>query len=61
MSYTIPSKEELLKKATDVIDIEIEALKALKNDLDASFEELIRKCIATLDGGGKLVLCGVRR
>ncbi|MBO4511168.1 MAG: KpsF/GutQ family sugar-phosphate isomerase [Victivallales bacterium] len=59
MSYTIPTKDELLKRAADVIDIEIEALQALKSDLDASFEELIKKCISTLEGGGKLVLCGV--
>ncbi len=59
MPYKIPDKKELIQKATDVIDVEIEALKALKNDLDDSFVELIKKCMATLDNGGKLVLCGV--
>lgn len=59
MPYTIPEKQELIKRATDVIDIEIDALKALKNDLDESFVELIKKCLVTLEGGGKLVLCGV--
>ena len=52
-------KESILKKATDVIDIEIEALQALKNDLGDAFVDLVHRCLNILQNGGKLVLCGV--
>ena len=53
------SKNEILKCATDVIDIEIEALQTLKTDLGDAFVELVRRCLHILHNGGKLVLCGV--
>lgn len=53
------NKKNVLKCANDVIDIEIEALKALKTDLDDAFVDLVKRCIKTIADGGKLVLCGV--
>ncbi len=52
-------KEEILKHATDVIDIEIEALNALRGDLGDAFIELVNRALEILKNGGKLVLCGV--
>ncbi len=56
MEYT---DKQILKKANEVIDIEIEALNALKGDLGDSFVELVRRCMSTIENGGKLVLCGI--
>lgn len=59
MASNLPDKQAMLKRAADVIDIEIDALKALKNDLGDSFVDLVERCLAVLKNGGKLVLCGV--
>jgi len=49
----------VLDKAREVIDIEIEGLRQVKNQLGADFEKLVESCVSVLDNGGKLVLCGV--
>lgn len=58
-SYDKLDKNAVLKRAQNVIDIEIDALKALKNDLGDAFVTLVAKCLETHERGGKLVLCGV--
>ena len=49
----------VLDKAKEVFDIEIEGLHRVKEQLNSDFEKLVETCIRILDGGGKLVLCGV--
>ncbi|MCP3968119.1 MAG: KpsF/GutQ family sugar-phosphate isomerase [Lentisphaerae bacterium] len=50
---------DIVKKAREVIDIEIEGLKALRDNLNGSFEKMVEECLATQERGGKLVLTGV--
>ena len=52
-------KDNILKRAYEVLDIEIEGLQTLKNDLGDSFVELVQRCLAVQEKGGKLVLTGV--
>ncbi len=52
-------KQSILTNATEVIDIEIEALQTLKTDLGDAFVDLVHRCLTILQNGGKLVLCGV--
>ena len=52
-------KKRILERASEVIDIEMEALTALKSDLGDAFVELVERCLEILSRGGKLVLCGV--
>lgn len=59
MSSTRPDRQAILQRATEVIDIEIEGLKALRDGLGAPYVELVERCLCTLRDGGKLVLCGV--
>ncbi len=59
MSQQMPSKEEILGKATEVFDIEINGLQTLRSELGDDFVECVRKCLETIGRGGKLVLTGV--
>ncbi|HQC52304.1 MAG TPA: SIS domain-containing protein, partial [Lentisphaeria bacterium] len=59
MSSTRPDRQAILQRATEVIDIEIEGLKALRDGLGDPYVELVERCLCTLRDGGKLVLCGV--
>lgn len=52
-------KQSILKRAYEVLDIEIEGLQTLKQDLGDSFVELVQRCLAVQEKGGKLVLTGV--
>ncbi len=52
-------KEKILSRAREVFDIEIEGIRALRDHLDHSFEELVERCSGAIDRGGKLVLTGV--
>ncbi len=49
----------IIAKAQEVFDIEIEGLKTLRDNIDGQFEVLIEKCVETLDNGGKLVIAGI--
>lgn len=49
----------ILGRASEVIDIEMEALATLKKDLDDAFVELVSRCLDILKQGGKIVMCGV--
>ena len=49
----------ILKKAKEVISIEIEGLEALKNNLNEDFVKLAQACCETLDKGGKIVITGI--
>jgi arabinose-5-phosphate isomerase len=50
---------DLIRKARDVFDIEIEALRQVRDSLGDDFVSLVKRCIKVLDGGGKIVLSGV--
>ena len=50
---------KILDRAREVFDTEIEGLNYLKSNLNGSFEQLVAKCMETLDRGGKLVFSGV--
>ncbi len=49
----------IIAKAQEVFDIEIEGLKTLRDNIDGQFEVLVDKCVETLDNGGKLVIAGI--
>ncbi len=51
--------DKIIKKAREVLDIEIEGLKSVRDRLDGEFIELVNTCIKVLDNGGKIVLSGV--
>ena len=51
--------ESTINYAKEILDIEIEGLKYLKDNLDSNFDTLIAECVKTLDNGGKLVLSGI--
>lgn len=51
--------EKVLKYAKEVLDIEIEGLKNVRDMLDGEFENLVAKCAEVLDNGGKIVISGV--
>lgn len=59
MSESLPSREEILQKATEVFDIEIDGLQTLRASLGDGFVECVWKCLETIRRGGKLVLTGV--
>lgn len=50
---------DIIHKAKEVFDIEIEALQHLRDNLDGEFSALTKECAAILDAGGKLVLAGI--
>ncbi len=50
---------KVLDRAREVFDIEITGLETVKANLGDSFEQLVAKCYATLEQGGKLVVTGV--
>ncbi|MBR2720303.1 MAG: KpsF/GutQ family sugar-phosphate isomerase, partial [Lentisphaeria bacterium] len=52
-------KRSTLDIAKEVFDIEIEGVVTLRDKLDAGFEELVDRCAAAIDAGGKIVLTGV--
>ena len=51
--------KNIIAKAQEVFDIEIEGLKTLRDNINGQFETLVEKCVETLDNGGKLVLTGI--
>jgi len=51
--------KDIVKTASEVLDIEIEGLIFLKENLGESFSNLVIDCEKTLDQGGKLVLTGI--
>ena len=59
MQTSRPDRQAILQRATEVIDIEIEGLKAIRDGLGEPYVELVERCLNTLRDGGKLVLCGV--
>ncbi len=53
------NNSEILDKAAEVFDIEIEALKSVRGSLGESFVRLVRKALETTENGGKIVVCGI--
>lgn len=51
--------DNIIEKAKEVFDIEIEGLKQVRDSLGDEFIRLINTCVKILDGGGKIVLSGV--
>ena len=54
-----PSAQEILQRATEVLDIEISGLTAIRDGLGQPFVDLVRRCLEILGAGGKIVLSGV--
>lgn len=54
-----PVSVDVLARAREVIDIEIEGLRTVRDDLGAPFVRLVRYSLDVLQGGGKLVFCGI--
>jgi arabinose-5-phosphate isomerase len=53
------NSDNILEKAREVFDIEVEALLQVKDQLDNEFTRLVQECVRVLDSGGKIVLSGV--
>ncbi|NOY75032.1 MAG: KpsF/GutQ family sugar-phosphate isomerase [Kiritimatiellaeota bacterium] len=50
---------DIINKAREVFDIEMEALQCLRDNLNGEFTTLVEECVRILDSGGKLVLAGI--
>ena len=50
---------DILKKAREVIDLEIAGIDNIKNQLDEEFEKLVHTAQRVLDNGGKIVVSGI--
>lgn len=50
---------EILRRAAEVMDIEMEGIKAVRDALSQPFADLVGYCLECLEGGGKLVLSGI--
>jgi arabinose-5-phosphate isomerase len=48
-----------LARAREVFDVELEALKAVRDQLDACFDEAVELAVSTLRQRGKLVVLGI--
>ncbi len=53
------TEEQILTRAYEVFDTEIEGINAVRAKLSESFAELVQRCSDTIDRGGKLVITGV--
>ncbi len=51
--------DQIIDRAKEVFDIEIEGLQHVRDNLDGGFSALVEACVDTLDNGGKLVLAGI--
>ncbi len=51
--------EEVLRRARDVLAVEIEGLQTLREGLGGAFVALVEHCLGVLENGGKLVVCGL--
>ncbi len=49
----------ILKKAKNVIDLELEGIRRIREQLGDEFEQLVETCKSTLDRGGKIVISGI--
>ncbi len=56
---TKSSSEKILKRAAEVLDVEISGLREVRESLDGGFTDLVSGCVKILDAGGKIVLSGV--
>ena len=52
-------KRDALELAREVFDIELEGVTTLRDELGSDFTELVDRCAAAVDAGGKIVLTGV--
>ena len=52
-------KANIVRRAHEVFNTEIEGIKAVQSKLDDAFVELVERCSNTIDRGGKLVITGV--
>lgn len=50
---------DAIELAKEVFDIELEGITALRNQLGDGFLQLVDRCAAAVDAGGKIVLTGV--
>jgi len=50
---------DYIKRAHEVLDIELAGIDKVKNDLGEGFEQAIDAILATTDNGGKVVVAGV--
>ncbi len=51
--------DRIIERAREVFDVEIAGLQALRDNLNGEFIELVKRCEATLDKGGKIVFTGI--
>ena len=49
----------ILKKAKNVIDLEIKGIQRVREQLGTEFEQLVNACRQALDNGGKIVISGI--
>ena len=52
-------KQNIVQRANEVFNTEIDGIKAVQAKLDDSFVELVERCSDAIDRGGKLVITGV--
>ena len=52
-------KQNIVQRADEVFNAEIDGIRAVQSKLDESFVELVERCSDTIDRGGKLVITGV--
>ncbi|MCL1887754.1 MAG: KpsF/GutQ family sugar-phosphate isomerase [Kiritimatiellaeota bacterium] len=53
------TSEQILFRAREVLDIEINGLARSRDALDGAFAEAVKRIIAALDNGGKIVVTGI--
>ena len=53
------NKQNIVQRANEVFNTEIDGIKAVQSKLDDSFVELVERCSDAIDRGGKLVITGV--
>jgi arabinose-5-phosphate isomerase len=49
----------IIGKAKQVLNIEIEGIQAISDQLDQRFEKLVNLCFVSLQSHGKIILCGI--
>jgi len=53
------NSQEVIAKAREVLDIEMEGIASVRDQLGEDFVRLAAKCMEVLDRNGKIVVCGV--
>ncbi len=53
------TSDQILARAKEVLDIEINGLVKVRDSLDSTFSHAVERILKTLEGGGKIVVTGI--